>query len=88
MIELRYLLKQFPRPRGIDDCMMQPPLPDFITVPVLQYREWPKGLMPMLDPEPGTHTEPRWQDVPVVSEPAASQPTSAPDQPSQLPDKP
>lgn len=68
MLELRWLLRSVKRPRGIDDGMMYPPLPDFVTVPVLQYREWPKGLSPTIGQEPGSYTEPRWADVPTVPE--------------------
>lgn len=39
MIKLRWLLKQVPRTFGIDDEIYHPPLADFLTVPVLQYRD-------------------------------------------------
>ena len=74
MIELRYLLKQFPRPRGIDDGMIQPPLPDFITIPVLQYRIVLRYEMEWIEPPVDTMV-PKWSDwidVPTVQ--AAPQP--------------
>lgn len=61
MIELRWLIHKVPRPRGIDDGMMQPPPPDFIFVPMLQYREWSTGTVPGM-------IEPNWIDIPTVEE--------------------
>ena len=61
MIELRWLIKKVPRLRGIDDGMFMPPLPDLVDAPSLQYREWIPGCVP-------GHTEPDWQDIPVVNE--------------------
>ena len=62
MIELRWLTRKVPRPRGIDDGIFQPPMQDFIEVRILQYREWPRGTM-----SSGT-LELTWIDVPTVAE--------------------
>lgn len=52
MIELRWLEQDVvePTPIGLIDR----------TIRVLQYREWPKGCIPGIEPE--------WVDVPVVVE--------------------
>ena len=67
MIEHRILERKVKRPRGIDDGMFEPKLPDFIYVDVPQYRrgEYRKiysGTAPPL--WVGTD----WLDVPRVRE--------------------
>ena len=62
MIEFRWLNKSMPRPRGIDDGMLLPRPPDTIKIPVLQYRETPRGTFLPL------YVEPQWVDVPFVED--------------------
>ena len=63
MIEIRILERKVPRPGGIDDGMYQPPLPDFVYVDVLQYRDVIERF------EDGSaKTATPWIDVPRVRE--------------------
>ena len=65
MIELRILERNVPRPRGIDDGMFEPKLPDFIYVDVLQYR---RGSYPYQPPHEKEWIGTDWIDVPRVRE--------------------
>lgn len=72
MIELRWLARMVDRPRGIDDGIYNPPLPDKLETRVLQYR-YPVhpdsvGLGP--DCYSNGMAWCNWQDVPTV--PAAA----------------
>ena len=65
MIELRWLIKSVPRPRGIDDGFYNPPLADFVSFPVLQYREGYDVYSEDLRRNMFEWGD--WQDVPTVS---------------------
>jgi len=67
MIELQWLERAMPRPKMVDDefYIHNPPLPDTVTVRVLQYRQrvWvPSAFDFMSDYGPWSD----WIDVPTV----------------------
>ena len=77
MIELRILERKVKRPRGIDDGMFHPSLPEFIYVDVPQYRRgyYRRDTLPFDDvtsydaPFTGaTWHGTDWTDVPRVRE--------------------
>ena len=65
MIEHRILERKVKRPRGIDDGMFNPKLPDFIYVDVPQYR---RGSYPYRSPYEDEWVGTDWIDVPRVRE--------------------
>ena len=65
MIEHRILERKVKRPRGIDDGMFEPPLPDYIYVDVPQYRRGEyRKIYSGTAPPPWVGTD--WLDVPRV----------------------
>ena len=65
MIELRWLERPVLRQRGIDDGFFHPPLPDYVIVRVLQYRN---GEYPYQAPHETEWCGSDWTDVPTVDD--------------------